>query len=105
MGLILRRDISTPLGEYTLSVDKEDLSSVYPGMIRFAVLVRSGEQIFATFRTNTYEYPPTVQLEAEQLAMAKAGKWAGELSEDPQKFFSSHRVQKERELSVPQWTC
>jgi multimeric flavodoxin WrbA len=100
MGLILHRDISTPLGVYTLSVDKEDLSSVFPSMIRFAVLVRSGEQIFATFRTNTYEYPPTVQLEAEQLALAKAGKWAGELSEDPQKFFSSHRVQKDKELSV-----
>jgi multimeric flavodoxin WrbA len=101
MDLILHRDISTTHGTYTLSVEKEDLSRVYPGMFRFSVLVRSGEQTLATFRTNTYEYSPTVPIEAEQVAIDKAEEWAGELSEDFEKFLSSHDIHQEKKSSFP----
>jgi multimeric flavodoxin WrbA len=94
MDLIVQRDISAINGSFTLSVEKEDLSRIYPGMVRFAVVVRDGEQILATFRTNSYEYPPIVPLSAEQVALEKADKWTGELTQDPQEFLSSHGIRK-----------
>jgi multimeric flavodoxin WrbA len=101
MDLIFHRDINTNLGLFTLSVEKEDLSSIYPNMIRFAVMVHFGEQIVAMFRTNTYEYSPNVPLKAEKVIMEKADRWAGDLLHDPHNFLSSHVIQKEKKSFVP----
>jgi multimeric flavodoxin WrbA len=101
MDLIFHRDINTTLGLFTLSVQKEDLSSIYPNMIRFAVVVRFGEQVVAMFRTNSYEYSPTIPLKAEQVAMEKAERWAGDLLQDPQNFLSSHVIRKGKKSVVP----
>jgi multimeric flavodoxin WrbA len=101
MDLNFHRDIDTTLGLFTISIEKEDLSSIYPNMIRFAVMVRFGEQIVAIFRTNTYEYSPTVTLKAEQVAMEQADRWAADLLQDPQNFLSSHSIQEGKKSVVP----
>jgi multimeric flavodoxin WrbA len=101
MDLVFHREMLTRDGVYTISVEKEDLSHIYPGMIRFGVLVHRGEQTVARFCTNTYEYSPTVPLRAEQIALEKAHEWEEDVSEDTQKFLLSHKIQPRRRSSLP----
>ncbi|MDI6875572.1 MAG: flavodoxin family protein [Methanomicrobiales archaeon] len=67
----------------TIRIFREDLTSVYPGMVRFTVRLDIGGQEIAVFRTNTYEYPPTVSLRAESEALRKAEEWEQELRGGP----------------------
>jgi multimeric flavodoxin WrbA len=101
MDLVFHRDMLTRDGVYTISVEKENLSRFYPGMIRFVVLVHHGEQTVARFCTNTYEYSPTVPLRAEHIALEKAYEWEADLSQDTQKFLLSHKIQQRQRSSVP----
>ncbi len=77
------RSIDTPAGSCTIRVFREDLSSVYPGMVRFTVRLDAGGQEVCVFRTNTYEYPPTVAMRAETEALRKAEEWEQELKASP----------------------
>ncbi|MDD1718497.1 MAG: flavodoxin family protein [Methanoregulaceae archaeon] len=77
---------------YNLSLSSEDLSSVYPGMIRYVLEVRAGEEVVAKFSTNTYEYSPTNPLQAESVAMRMADRWEEEIRESPQEFLASANV-------------
>jgi len=100
MDLVFRREMLTTDGVYTISVEKEDLSHLYPSMIRFVVLVHRREQTVARFCTNTYEYSPTVPLRAEQIVLEKASEWEEDLSEDTQKFLLSHKIQQRQRSSL-----
>jgi len=101
MEQILCRDISTIDGIYTLSVKKEDLSRFYPGMIRYTLSASSGTQALAIFRTNSYEYSPTLSFDAEEIAMDRAGEWERQLMADPEKFLAVHASQKETPPFTP----
>lgn len=72
--------------EYTLSLCREDLSALYPGMVRFTLALRTGGETVATFRTNSYEYSPTVPLDAETAARQKAKEWEQELMAHRERF-------------------
>ncbi|WP_067050277.1 flavodoxin family protein [Methanofollis ethanolicus] len=85
-ALLLERSIDR---EYTLSLCREDLSALYPGMVRFTLTLRTGGETVATFRTNSYEYSPTVPLDAETSARQKAKEWAQELTAHRERFLAA----------------
>lgn len=101
MELIRSTDVETSGGLYTLTVSREDLFALYPGMVRYTLSVSSKGQSLAIFRTNSYEYSPTVPLEAERVTMDLAHEWEQELRSDPQEFLASHGRQKEKSSTVP----
>lgn len=85
---LLRTDIETPDGFYTLTLRAEDLSSLYPGMVRYLLHLAKGDEVVGTFLTNTYEYSPTVGLDAETEALQKAAAWEHELRTNRERFLS-----------------
>lgn len=81
--------IKAEKAEYTLTLEREDWTPVYPGMSRYVLRVRSGERDLAVSSTNTYEYSPTNPLEAEAAALRIAGEWEEALRSDPDGFLAS----------------
>jgi multimeric flavodoxin WrbA len=77
-------------GDFILSLDREDYSSLYPGMLRYTVGVFSGEAALALFRTNSYEYAPRVPLQAEAVAYDRFAIWERELEDSLDEFFLTH---------------
>jgi multimeric flavodoxin WrbA len=76
---------------YALSLYHEDFSALYPGMIRFTVLVKSGENTIAFFRTNSFEYSPLVPLAAANIAMQIFDEWEREIRNNPMGFILNHQ--------------
>ncbi|MCQ8894737.1 MAG: flavodoxin family protein [Methanolinea sp.] len=76
-------------GGRTFRIDlfKEDLGSTYPGMIRYTVMLCEGDSVLATFRTNTYEYSPTVPYRAEDVARSELARWEEDIARDWEGFF------------------
>lgn len=72
---------------YALTLDREDYSALYPGMVRYVLAVSAGTNRLAVFRTNTFEYSPLSSLTAESVALEKADEWANELKADPTRIF------------------
>jgi len=78
--------IDTPKGNYRLMLEKADLSTLYPGMMMYSLRVTTGDRIVGLFRTNSYEYTPTMQLDAETAAFRKAEEWEQSIRADPGDF-------------------
>jgi multimeric flavodoxin WrbA len=88
-GTVLRStEVESGGKVYTLSIEREDLSELYPGMLRFTLRLSSGGRVLALFRTNSYEYSPTVPLDAEEAVRRKAAEWEGYLRRDPSGFLA-----------------
>jgi hypothetical protein len=66
--LVRSVEINTGKVRYSLNLYREDFSALYPGMIRYTVIVMAGEQMIAVFRTNSFEYSPLVPLAAENIS-------------------------------------
>jgi len=77
-------------GEYLLTLDREDFSALYPGMVRYVLAIREGDHLRALFRTNTFEYSPLSPLAAETAAREKAVQWEQELATDPSGIFRNY---------------
>lgn len=94
--------IDLPDGPYHLTLLKEDLTKIYPGMYRYTLNVTYREQPCAIFRTNSYEYPPTSPIEVEKVALGLADEWEHELKTNPKEFFITHRLfpQKSPEINT-----
>lgn len=75
------RDI--PGGPVSLILEKQDFSSIYPGMVRYTVWFGAASQRRACFHTNTYEYPPLVPLNAEEEACRAYDRYVERLHTDP----------------------
>jgi multimeric flavodoxin WrbA len=88
--------IPHPAGEIVLSVDREDYSAVYPGMIRYVLSAGSGAETRAQISTNTYEYSPGLEMNAKQVAFEWFEVWKRELTEDPTTFFESRKKHSSR---------
>jgi multimeric flavodoxin WrbA len=88
-NLILSKEVRSGGKVFTLSILAEDLSGLYPGMTRFTLQLESGGDTLGTFRTNSYEYSPTVPLEAERVIRRKAEEWEKALQKDPDRFVAS----------------
>jgi len=78
--------------EYFLTLDREDFSTLYPGMVRYVLSVREGNRLCAIFRTNTFEYSPLSPLAAETAAQEKAVQWVQDLATDPFGIFRNYPV-------------
>ena len=87
---ILEREVPTPDGTCSLTLDREDLSFLYPGMVRYTLQATCGGKPCALFRTSTYEYSPTVPYGAESVARQKMEEWARLLQELPWLFREQH---------------
>lgn len=92
------QEFGTGPDRITLTLDREDYSAVYPGMVRFVLGVTSGGQTRVVFRTNTYEYSPLIPLAAEISALRRADKLEAQLREDPA---GALRGLAEREQKAP----
>ncbi|HSQ93619.1 MAG TPA: flavodoxin family protein [Methanoregula sp.] len=75
---------------YLLTLDREDFSALYPGMVRYILAVREGDRLRAVFRTNTFEYSPLNPLAAETAVREKAADWEEELAADPSGIFRNY---------------
>ncbi|MDD1660109.1 MAG: flavodoxin family protein [Methanomicrobiales archaeon] len=87
---VLEREVRTPDGTFSLTMDREDLSFLYPGMVRYTLQATRGGEPCALFRTSTYEYSPTVPYDAESVARQKMEEWARLLQEKPLLFLEQH---------------
>jgi multimeric flavodoxin WrbA len=81
-----------------ITLDREDFSVLYPGMIRYVLTATDSKQRQAVFRTNTFEYSPLNPLAAETSALQKMDTWEQELAEDPTGIFRNY---PDREARLP----
>lgn len=79
---------------YTLTLDREDYSTLYPRMVRYVLAVSTGTNRVAVFRTNTFEYSPLSPLSAETVALEKSAEWEEALGHDPALVISGYRDQE-----------
>jgi len=89
---IQRCVLPTNAGEYSLELFREDLSAIYPGMVRFTLRVLGEDHVIAVFRTNTYEYSPTDPLDAEGAARRRMDEWMQRITADPARFAAEEGV-------------
>jgi multimeric flavodoxin WrbA len=94
--LIRSDDIQIGGNEYALTLEREDLSDLYPGMVRYTLRLISGGNVLSAFRTNTYEYSPTNPLDAEKAARNRADEWKDALKAHPEDFLDSLAIHKPR---------
>lgn len=64
----------------------EDLSAAYPGMVRYTLEFRRGEDVLYTYPTNTYEYLPGNPQTAESVALTAFHRLREELPGRPEAF-------------------
>lgn len=64
----------------------DDLSAAYPGMVRYIIEFRRGEDVLYTYLTNTYEYPPGNPQTAESVALTAFHRLRRELPGRPDAF-------------------
>jgi multimeric flavodoxin WrbA len=86
--MIRSQEISTPEGIFLVTIHREDMSDLYPGMIRYTLRLRSGDRVLSLFTTNSYEYSPLMPLEAERVAFMMAGKWEHEIITNLREFLA-----------------
>jgi len=82
--------------KYLLTLDREDFSTLYPGMVRYVLAVREGDRLCAVFHTNTFEYSPLSPLAAETEAREKAVQWEQELATEPFGIFRNYPAESAR---------
>jgi multimeric flavodoxin WrbA len=87
---LLEREVHTPDGTFSLTLDREDLSFLYPGMVRYTLQATRGGTPCALFRTSSYEYSPTVPYDAGSVARQKMEEWGRLLQEKPRLFMDQH---------------
>jgi multimeric flavodoxin WrbA len=101
-ALIRRVEINSGKERYIITLNSEDFSALYPGMVRYILTVTEGERMVAVFRTNTYEYSPLVPLAAESVAKRKADEWEREVRNNPMEFTLNHQQElPRRPVSLP----
>jgi len=88
---IRRIEINAGNERYILTLDSEDFSGLYPGMVRYSLTVTAGDGIVSVFRTNSFEYSPLVPLAAETVAEKTADEWEREIRNNPMDFILNHR--------------
>lgn len=89
--LVRRVEINSGKDRYVLTLNSEDFSELYPGMIRYTLTVTEGERIISVFRTNSFEYSPFVSLAAENVAKRRADEWEREIRNNPLEFIINHQ--------------
>jgi len=91
--LVRSVEINAGKERYILTLQSEDFSALYPGMVRYSLTVTEGERMVSVFRTNSFEYSPLVPLAALTVAEQTADEWEREIRNNPLDFTLNHRQQ------------
>jgi len=94
--LIFESTIQKGQNTYLITLHTEDCTDYYPDMFRYSVKIDMNGVTKAVFRTNTYEYSPTVPLEAESVARHRFDEWESRLKNDPSGFIGYLEKMQER---------
>lgn len=94
-------EINAGKERYILTLDSEDFSMLYPGMIRYTLTAQEGERIISIFRTNSFEYSPLVPLAAQTVAGQTADEWEREIRNNPLDFILNHRQMVPKYAAAP----
>ena len=99
--LVSSVEINAGKERYILTLNSEDFSALYAGMVRYTLTVTEGERMISVFRTNSFEYSPLVPLAAETVAEQTADEWEREIRNNPLGFILNHRQQVPKRPSAP----
>ena len=99
--LIRSVEINAGKERYILTLNSEDFSALYPGMVRYTLTVTEGERMISVFRTNSFEYSPLVPLAAETVAKQIADEWEREIRNNSLSFILNHRQQVPKHPAAP----
>ena len=99
--LVSSVEINAGKERYILTLNSEDFSALYPGMVRYTLTVTEGERIISVFCTNSFEYSPLVPFAAETVAEQTADEWEREIRNNPLGFILNHRQQVPKRPSAP----
>ena len=94
-------EINAGKERYILTLNSEDFSALYAGMVRYTLTVTEGERLISVFRTNSFEYSPLVPLAAETVAEQTADEWEHEIRNNPLGFILNHRQQVLKRPAAP----
>jgi multimeric flavodoxin WrbA len=100
-ALIRRVEINSGKEHYILTLNSEDFSALYLGMVRYTLTVTEGERTIAVFRTNSYEYSPLVPLSAEEISRRTADEWEREIRLNPMEFVLNHQQELQKRAVPP----
>lgn len=78
--------ISTSLGSYALFLHREDLTDLFPTMVRYTLTVDGGGERRVLFCTNSYEYAPLSGLDPESITIGRMKQLESALRNDPVPF-------------------
>ena len=99
--LIRSFEINAGKERYILTLNSEDFSALYPGMVRYTLTVTEGERMISVFRTNSFEYSPLVPFAAETVAKQTADEWEREIRDNSLSFILNHRQQVPKRPAAP----
>jgi multimeric flavodoxin WrbA len=99
--LIRSIEINAGKERYILTLNSEDFSALYPGMVRYTLTVTEGERMISVFRTNSFEYSPLVPLAAETVAKQIADEWEHEIRNNSLSFILNQRQQVPKRPASP----
>ena len=99
--LVRSVEINAGKERYILTLNSEDFSALYPGMVRYTLTVTEGERMISVFRTNSFEYSPLVPLAAETVAKQSADEWEREIRNNSLSFILNHRQQVPKHRAAP----
>jgi multimeric flavodoxin WrbA len=94
-------EITTGKERFILTLEAEDFSALYPGMIRYILTVMEGGEIISVFRTNSFEYPPIVPLAAVTVAGKTFEEWEHEIRNNSFGFVLNHRQKVQEHPAAP----
>jgi multimeric flavodoxin WrbA len=83
-------NVTTGNAAYLLTLHREDMTGLYPGLFRYVLAVAEGDRQPAVFITNTYEYSPLQPGSAESAARQTLEAWETELQRDPAALFRGY---------------
>lgn len=74
---------------FSLRMWEEDLGDIYPGMTRFSLELWEKESMVTVFRTNSFEYAPTMTYGAREAAERVFSIWERDLAGDIECFLEN----------------
>jgi multimeric flavodoxin WrbA len=83
-----------------LNLKEEDLSSVYPGMVRYNLLLEHKNRHAVLFRNNSFEYTPQMGLNAREVSIQKSEEWEDYLTTQTEEALVSLLISQTRPACV-----
>ncbi|EHQ35578.1 NADPH-dependent FMN reductase [Methanoplanus limicola DSM 2279] len=85
-GILMKNDFVKNNIRYSLILKRYNLTAMYPEMYLYVLTLSSSGNVLAEFRTNTYEYSPTVPYSADQTACKLYSVWMEGIENEPEEY-------------------